>query len=101
MGLWKVQPALKDRTDKSINARVSKCPNMSNRIKTLKCPHCGYSFEAVGGDNSHSYCSIKKPLESEVVNGSIKEQLYDCANPRCRNPITVYWFEPKRSFPVV
>jgi len=69
-----------------------------SRKRILKCPGCGHRFEAENGDNLHPYCSTGKPIETEVVDESIIEESYDCLNPECRHPITVYWYQPKRSF---
>lgn len=69
-----------------------------SRRRILRCPKCEHRFEAENGDNLHPYCSVEKPKESEVVDGSIIEQPYDCSNPKCREPITVYWYQPKRVF---
>ena len=74
------------------------CLNMSKRKNILRCPYCKHRFEAEGGDNLHPHCSTKKPKETEVIDGSIKTQKYDCLNPDCLKPITVYWYDPKRSF---
>jgi len=66
------------------------------RKRILRCPKCEHRFEVENGDNLHPYCSVAKPKETEVVDGNILEQLYDCSN--CKEPITVYWFEVKRAF---
>jgi len=69
-----------------------------SRKRILRCPHCEHRFEAEDGDNLHPYCDVRRPKETDVADGSIKEQLYDCLNPQCKRPITVYWYQPKGFF---
>jgi len=62
-----------------------------------RCPKCKWRFEVERPDDFHRTHSLVKPQANDVME-DIKEQVYDCRNPDCLNPITVYWFEPKRSF---
>jgi hypothetical protein len=65
----------------------------------LRCPKCDWSFEAERGDKLHPLCITEKPLESDVTEDAIT-RVYDCRNPNCMNPITVYCNKPKMSVDV-
>lgn len=65
--------------------------------KILRCPKCEFRFEVEKPDNLHPHCSTQKPKETEV-DGDIREEVYDCLNPKCKYPIIVYRHEPKRIF---
>lgn len=66
----------------------------------LRCPNCKHTFEVDKGDKLHPYCSTDKPEESDVTEDIIPK-VYDCRNPDCREPITVYYYKPKVSFDLV
>lgn len=59
---------------------------------------CGIPFEVYPPDDDHPHASLEKPKEAA---GTIVEMTYDCENPGCKNPTTLYWYRPKMSFSVV
>ena len=67
-------------------------PNSTIILK--KCPFCGWVFLAEKGDRAHPYCSIEKPIESNVK-GDLITKLYDCRNPKCSRRITAYYYQAK------
>ncbi|HML03128.1 MAG TPA: hypothetical protein VK487_07115 [Candidatus Bathyarchaeia archaeon] len=71
---------------------------MLSKRGMLRCPKCDYPFPLnEQQDRLHPFASTEKPRKADV-DGDVKEELYDCPNEKCRNPITVYWFMPKRRF---
>ena len=66
-------------------------------IVILRCPICTWTFEADKGDKLHPHCSTNKPKESDVTEDMII-RVYDCRNPKCLNPITVYYYRTKPVF---
>jgi len=68
----------------------------NNKTVVRRCPYCGSPFELVLSDDKlHPSFSLEKPTDFE---GDIIERIYDCPNPNCRRPITVYYYIPKRFF---
>lgn len=59
-----------------------------------KCPFCNWTFLAEKGDRLHPYSSTEKPKET-CVKGDVIMKLYDCRNPKCLKPITVYYYKAK------
>ena len=65
-----------------------------------KCPSCGWTFEVEKGDKLHPHCSTKKPKDTDITE-DVVTKLYDCRNPKCLKPITVYYYRAKPFFRVV
>jgi hypothetical protein len=66
---------------------------MTEYVLALKCPYCGWNFEAMAPDSWHSTCCFEEPRMS-VSQGEVKTQKTFCQNGDCRKPITVYWYAP-------
>ena len=63
----------------------------------LECPQCYWMFDAARPNGFHPVASLSKPMENSV-DGSVINELHDCRNPKCREALSIYWFEPKRFF---
>ena len=70
---------------------------MNEKTKRFSCIKCGIPFEVYPPDDNHPTASLEKPKEAS---GSIIEMTYDCENPSCRHPTTLYWYRPKLTFSV-
>jgi len=63
----------------------------------LECPNCHWIFEAAPPDNIHSAYSFEKPLKGSFY-GEVLEQNLVCRNPKCKKPVTIYWYAPLNYF---
>ena len=63
----------------------------------LGCPYCNCTFEAKPPDSWHFEYSFEEPLISSH-RGEVKKQEIVCQNPKCRKPITIYWYSPIEYF---
>jgi hypothetical protein len=63
----------------------------------LRCPYCDWQFEVKQPDRIHSAYSFEKPLRSSFY-GEVIEQNLVCQNPKCKKPITVFWYAPMNYF---
>jgi hypothetical protein len=63
----------------------------------LRCPYCDWPFEVNPPDKIRSAYSFEKPLRSSFY-GKVIEQNLVCQNPKCKNPITIYWYAPINYF---
>jgi len=63
----------------------------------LECPYCHWTFEANPPDKVHSAYSFEKPLKSSFY-GEVIKQKFVCRNPKCKKPITIYWYSPLNYF---
>jgi hypothetical protein len=71
-------------------------PNEKTAVR--RCPYCGVPFEVVLFDDKlHPQISLEKPKPADYE-GDVIERIYDCPNPECRRPITVYYYRAKRFF---
>jgi len=66
---------------------------MATSRVNLECPNCQSKFEARLPDRLHSAYSFEKPQEGRFT-GSVITQNLVCRNPKCRKPITIYWYAP-------
>ena len=67
-------------------------PKAAIILKT--CPFCGWTFLVEKGDRIHPYCSTEKPKEATVEEDVICK-LFNCRNPKCLEPIMVYYYKAK------
>ena len=63
----------------------------------LECPYCHWMFKAKQPDRHHSVYSFAKPLIGSF-HGEVIEQNIVCRNPKCKKPITIYWYAPMDYF---
>ena len=66
---------------------------MATSRVNLECPNCQSKFEARQPDRLHSACAFEKPQKGRFTGRVITQKLI-CRNPKCRKPITVYWYIP-------
>jgi len=65
------------------------------RKTRLECPRCHWIFVVQQPDSAHFAWSFQKPLQDNIEGDLIKRD-FVCRNPRCNEPITVYWYTPKQ-----
>lgn len=70
-----------------------------SKAKKYSCIYCGEPFEVYPPDDAHPISSRDRPIETEVE-GEIIEMTFDCRNPECLKPNTLYWYRPKMSISV-
>jgi hypothetical protein len=63
----------------------------------LRCPYCDWPFEVNPPDRVHSAYSFEKPVKGSFY-GEVIEQNIVCRNPKCKKPITIYWYAPMNYF---
>ncbi len=63
----------------------------------LRCPDCDWPFEANPPDSLHSAYSFEKPSRGSFY-GKVIEQDVVCQNPKCKKPVTIYWYAPMNYF---
>jgi len=63
----------------------------------LGCLYCDWPFEVEPPDRLHFAYSFEKPAKGSFY-GKVIEQNVVCLNPKCKKPITIYWYAPLNYF---
>jgi hypothetical protein len=66
-------------------------------VATLECPFCFEILDIQPPDRFHSAFSLEKPIPKSYHAKIIKNK-YTCANPKCRQTLTIYWYAPLEYF---
>lgn len=62
-------------------------------MAVIECPFCYEILEVEPPDRLHSAFSFAKPMPKSYYKNVLKKR-YKCQNPKCKKPITIFWYAP-------